>query len=101
MFRSAAMDATIAPIRPEPVKLTAATSGARTSASPTAAPDPGSTLNTPGGSAAADAVSASSSATCDDISAGLRTTVLPNASAGAVFHSGIATGKFHGVMSAT
>ncbi len=27
--------------------------------------------------------------------------MLPNASAGAAFHSGIATGKFHGVMSAT
>ncbi len=40
-------------------------------------------------------------ADCDDDSAGLSTTVLPNASAGAAFHSGIATGKFHGVMSAT
>ena len=38
---------------------------------------------------------------CDDISAGLSTTVLPNASAGAAFQSGIASGKFHGVMSAT
>ena len=30
--------------------------------------------------------------------AGLSTTVLPNASAGAVFHAGIAIGKFHGVI---
>ena len=31
--------------------------------------------------------------------AGFMTTVLPNASAGADFHAGIAIGKFHGVMS--
>src|SRR5262245_17865404 len=34
-------------------------------------------------------------------SAGLKTTVLPNASAGAIFHAGIASGKFHGVIAAT
>ena len=33
--------------------------------------------------------------------AGLNTTVLPNASAGAIFHAGIAIGKFHGVISPT
>jgi len=57
-------------------------------------------VNTPAGSDT-DAVSARSDATCDDISAGLSTTVFPNASAGAVFHRGIATGKFHGVINAT
>ena len=31
--------------------------------------------------------------------AGFSTTVLPYASAGAAFHSGIANGKFHGVIS--
>ena len=31
-------------------------------------------------------------------SAGLMTTVLPQASAGAIFQAGIAIGKFHGVM---
>ena len=30
--------------------------------------------------------------------AGLKTTVLPATSAGAIFHEGIAIGKFHGVM---
>ena len=30
---------------------------------------------------------------------GFRTTALPKASAGAAFHSGMATGKFQGVMS--
>jgi len=33
--------------------------------------------------------------------AGLITTVLPNASAGAAFHAGIAIGKFHGVIRPT
>ena len=33
--------------------------------------------------------------------AGLKTTVLPPTSAGAIFQIGIATGKFHGVMHAT
>ncbi len=33
--------------------------------------------------------------------AGLNTTVLPETSAGAIFHTGMATGKFHGVMIAT
>ena len=30
--------------------------------------------------------------------AGLKTTVLPQTSAGMIFHDGIAIGKFHGVM---
>ena len=33
--------------------------------------------------------------------AGLKTTVLPETSAGAIFQTGMATGKFHGVISAT
>ena len=33
--------------------------------------------------------------------AGLKTTVLPVTSAGMIFHVGIASGKFHGVMAAT
>src|SRR4030095_13654991 len=33
--------------------------------------------------------------------AGLKTTVLPATSAGAIFQTGIATGKFHGVTHAT
>ena len=33
--------------------------------------------------------------------ASLRTTVFPWMSAGAIFHTGIAIGKFHGVISAT
>ena len=33
--------------------------------------------------------------------AGLKTTVLPATSAGAIFQTGMATGKFQGVMQAT
>ncbi len=33
--------------------------------------------------------------------AGLKTTVLPATRAGMIFHVGMASGKFHGVMAAT
>jgi hypothetical protein len=32
------------------------------------------------------------------VSAGLSTTVLPQASAGAIFHAAISNGKFHGMI---
>ena len=32
------------------------------------------------------------------VSAGLSTTVLPQASAGAIFHASISSGKFHGMI---
>ena len=32
------------------------------------------------------------------VSAGFRTTVLPHASAGAIFHAAIRSGKFHGMI---
>ena len=44
--------------------------------------------------------SASSDAVTGDCSAGLSTTVLPNASAGATFHDSSIMGKFHGEMQA-
>ena len=83
------------------MKLTARTSSASISSAPMAAPAPSSTLKTPAGSPAAAAVSASATAHRDDASAGLSTTALPKASAGAAFQSGMASGKFHGVMRAT
>src|SRR5439155_26310186 len=89
------------PTGPDPVKLTAVTAGSRNKSGPTTVPDPSTTLKTPAGRRAAAAVSPSSVAMWDDASAGLSTTVLPNARAGAAFQSGIASGKFHGVMSAT
>ena len=32
------------------------------------------------------------------VSAGLRTTVFPHASAGAIFHAAMSSGKFHGMI---
>ncbi len=43
-------------------------------------------------------ISASAQALPGTRSAGLNTTQLPYASAGAIFQAGIAIGKFHGVM---
>jgi len=83
------------------VKLMPRTSGFPISASPTTGPRPKTTLKTPGGSCAASAVPARSDATAEEVSAGFRTTVFPNARAGAAFQRGIATGKFQGVTRPT
>src|SRR5690348_15683494 len=101
MLRLAAAAATPAPTRADPVNDTACTAGALISAGPITSPAPRRMLTTPGGMPAAAAHSASATAHAADASAGLSTIVLPNASAGAAFQSGIATGKFHGVISAT
>ena len=55
-------------------------------------------LTTPGGSSAWRQTSAKSSAVSGVVSAGLSTTVLPAASAGAIFHASISSGKFHGMI---
>ena len=65
------------------------------------APSPVTTLSTPGGSPASCASSANSSAVSGVNSAGLSTTVLPAASAGAIFHASISSGKFHGMICPT
>src|SRR5579859_6815778 len=98
MFRAAHAAATEAPTAAEPVKLTARTGGASIRAEPTVAPVPGITLKTPAGIPACNAVSASNDAIADESSAGFSTTVFPKASAGAAFQSGMAKGKFQGVM---
>ena len=43
-------------------------------------------------------ISASVSAVRGVVSAGFSTTVLPVASAGAIFHAAISSGKFHGII---
>ena len=58
-------------------------------------------LSTPAGRPARWTMSASAHGDAGTSSAGLKTTQLPNASAGAIFHAGIASGKFHGVIAAT
>ena len=74
---------TARPVRSEPVNDTRGTSGCPTRASPAAAP-PGTTLSTPSGSrsAASEAITSGDNGVC---SAGLSTTELPAASAGAAF----------------
>src|SRR5881398_95934 len=75
--------------------------GSSTSALPTALPGPVTTLSTPGGSPASINARASRWVHTGVSEAGFSTTVQPATSAGAVFHTGIANGKFHGVISAT
>ena len=93
---------TCVPTSVEPVKTILRTSGWVTNRSPTTEPLPGSTWNTSVGHARLRAParragwrSAASS------SAGLSTTVLPAASAGAKPHAAIGIGKFHGTMTPT
>jgi len=55
-------------------------------------------LRTPLGSPDRDTISASAQAEPGTRSAGLKTTALPKANAGAIFQAGMAMGKFHGVI---
>src|SRR5205814_1093517 len=89
------------PISVEPVKEIFRINGCVTSASPMAEPLPGNTWSTPGGSPAAWASSPSLSAVSGESDAGLSTTQLPAASAGAAFQQAIGNGKFHGTIAAT
>jgi hypothetical protein len=58
-------------------------------------------LRTPGGRPTSANMSTSNAAHSGVSSAGLNTAVHPEITAGAIFHRGIAIGKFHGVMSPT
>jgi hypothetical protein len=64
-------------------------------------PKPCTTLSTPSGKPASMASLASSVAEAGESSAGLSTTVLPQASAGAIFQVSSISGKFQGAMAAT
>ena len=55
-------------------------------------------LTTPGGSPAWRQTSAKSSAVSGVVCDGFSTTVLPQASAGAIFQASISSGKFHGMI---
>ncbi len=87
-----------APVRVEPVNVTLEIFGWRTSASPVVRPSPCTTLKMPAGMPARIASSARCSTENGVISEGFRTTALPAASAGAIFHDAITSGKFHGAM---
>src|SRR5690349_6833066 len=82
-----------------PVNETAATRGSATSGA-AAAGFATTSWRTPAGSDG-DAVSISRWPRATALDDGLNRAVLPNASAGASFHAGIATGKFQGQIAAT
>ena len=84
----------------EPTKPTALMRGSCSIAS-TASLSPFTTFSTPGGSPASMNSSARRSGTEGSRSDGLRMKALPQAIAGAAFHSGIMAGKLNGVMPAT
>ena len=88
----AASRMTLVPVRVEPVTEISATSSCRASAPPTSAPGPGITLRTPGGRPASSASRPSMSAVSGVSSDGLRTTVLPAASAGPIFQAAMLSG---------
>ena len=89
------------PTSVEPVKAILATSGCSTSRLPQTEPGPATTLRTPSGSPDSSAMRSSSIALSGVSSAGLRTIVLPAASAGATFQEAITSGKFQGTISPT
>ena len=62
------------------------------------APSPVTTFSTPAGRPAWAASSANNKADSGVNSAGFSTTVLPSASAGAIFQASISSGKFHGTI---
>ena len=84
------------PTAVEPVKATLSTSGCVTRAMPIS-PGPVTMLTVPGGRSAWRQTSAKSRAVSGVELAGLSTTVLPAASAGAIFQASISSGKFHGI----
>ncbi len=99
--REAQAMATLPPVSTEPVKEIAFTSRESSSVCPTTEPRPMTRLNTPFGRPEREMISAKAQAEPGTRSAGLNTTALPKASAGAIFQAGMAMGKFHGQMRPT
>ncbi len=85
----AAAAATRRPVAVEPMKATPSTPGLRAISSPTTGPGPVTRLKTPGGRSASAMQRASSTAHTDVEGAGVHTTALPQASAGATSSAGI------------
>ena len=87
------------PISVEPVNATLSTSGWVARCIPIS-PGPVTMFTVPGGRSAWTQTSANSRADSGVVEAGLSTTVLPAASAGAIFQASISSGKFHGMICA-
>ena len=92
---------TLCPTSVEPVKPIFATSGCSIRRCPTTEPLPTTTLTTPSGIPASSASSPSRMLESGVSSAGLSTTVFPQASAGPSFHEAMLSGKFQGVIRPT
>src|SRR4249920_2688710 len=75
--------------------------GLRAISSPTTEPGPVTRLKTPGGRSASTTHSARAMAATAVDEAGVQTTALPDASAGAISSAGIVYGQFHGVITPT
>ena len=97
----AALRITICPTSVEPVNPIFATSGCSISRCPTTEPLPTTTFSTPSGIPASRASSPRRIVESGVSSAGLITIVLPQASAGPIFHDAMLRGKFHGVIRPT
>src|ERR1700741_3220116 len=82
----------------DPVKEMARTLGCSTSGAPASGPKPVTMLTTPSGSPASISISTKWKVESGVSSAGLITQVLPQTSAGKIFHDGMAMGKFHGAI---
>ena len=87
-----------APVELSPVKLILLTRASATKRLPSVEPGPGSTDTHAGGTPASSSTSASMSAVMGVSEAGLTTTGLPHARAGATFHVVMSSGKFHGTI---
>src|SRR5258705_12014387 len=94
----AAFSDTIRPTWVAPVNDTTRTSSLTVIVLPTSPPPPVTRLTTPRGTPASSRTLTKFNADSGVRVAGLNTTVLPQTSAGMIFHEGIAIGKFHGVM---
>ena len=89
------------PVAVSPVKATLPIPGWAAIAAPASPPGPVTTLTTPAGSPASRASSPKRMAVSGDQLAGLRTTVLPAASAGPSFQLASISGKFQGTIRPT
>ena len=85
------------PVVVSPVKAILAMRGLEASGLPASSPKPLTMFSTPGGSRSPIS-SAQTSREAGVCSAGLITTQLPAASAGASFQQAISSGKFHGMI---
>src|SRR5215467_12783380 len=99
-IRAATLSAIWTPTAVDPVKLIPRTRIFEINLSPHS-PEPVTRLITPGGKPAFSSRLTRYTAERGVSDAGFKTTVLPHANAGAIFRTGLTTGKFHGVIAAT